>query len=278
MAQTRKTQEDQSTIRALKRGLAALRVVNEEGPLAPTDLALRLDLPRSTAHRLLASLAELGYVVRDFDGRYRIGDAARALGDRAGALDPLVEAAMPVMRAVTSHLVWPVSLAVRDGLGMAVRATTHDASPLTFGAHLQLASGFLGFGTSTAGKLYLASLPAAGRSALLDVGTCPQRATLERELPRIAAEGWAQTLNPRADGCGGQTASIGVPIVVEGTFRAALVIYYFHRALADQAAQLRCLPVLREAAAKIAARLQTPSHTMDALPPMLPVALFAARS
>jgi IclR family acetate operon transcriptional repressor len=60
-------------------------------------IAAALALPKSSAHRLLASLARRGLVDRDADGRYQPGIALVALG--LGALEraPVVRAARPVL-------------------------------------------------------------------------------------------------------------------------------------------------------------------------------------
>jgi len=51
---------------------------------AEHEVARTLDLPTSTAHRLLTSLNSRGYVVRANGGRYRLGPAAIALGRQIG--------------------------------------------------------------------------------------------------------------------------------------------------------------------------------------------------
>jgi IclR family acetate operon transcriptional repressor len=66
---------------------------------AEHEVARTLDLPTSTAHRLLTSLTSRGYMVRTNGGRYRLGPAAVALGRRAGD-----QAVAPTMRAAIERL------------------------------------------------------------------------------------------------------------------------------------------------------------------------------
>ena len=66
---------------------------------AEHEVARTLDLPTSTAHRLLVSLTSRGYVVRTTGGRYRLGPAAIALGRRAGD-----QAVVPTLRTAIERL------------------------------------------------------------------------------------------------------------------------------------------------------------------------------
>ena len=72
---------------------------------AEHEVAAALDLPTSTAHRLLTSLRSRGYVVRARSGRYRLGPAAMALGRRAsnGALAPSLRAALERVASETGE-------------------------------------------------------------------------------------------------------------------------------------------------------------------------------
>ena len=63
------------TSRSLERGLAILSSFNSDRPLiGVSELSRDLDLSRSTAHRYIATLAQLGYLQQDRDSkRYRLG-------------------------------------------------------------------------------------------------------------------------------------------------------------------------------------------------------------
>ncbi len=61
-----------TAVPALARGLAAMRLLSAEGPLAMEAVASRLSLPRSSAFRLLETLRTLGYAERDPARRYRL--------------------------------------------------------------------------------------------------------------------------------------------------------------------------------------------------------------
>lgn len=66
-------------------------------PVGVTAVGRALRLPKSSAHRLLASLARRGLVEQDDDGRYRPGMALVALGLGVLEREPVVMAARPVL-------------------------------------------------------------------------------------------------------------------------------------------------------------------------------------
>jgi DNA-binding IclR family transcriptional regulator len=66
-------------------------------PQGVTAIGRALGLPKSSAHRLLASLGRRGLVERDPGGRYRPGIGLLALGLGALEREPVVAAARPVL-------------------------------------------------------------------------------------------------------------------------------------------------------------------------------------
>lgn len=69
----------------------------QKTPVGVTSLGRALHLPKSSAHRLLASLAKHGLVERDGEGRYRPGMGLVALGLGVLEREPVVAAARPVL-------------------------------------------------------------------------------------------------------------------------------------------------------------------------------------
>jgi DNA-binding IclR family transcriptional regulator len=80
------------------------RLSAEPSPQGVSDLGRALGLPKSSVHRLLASLARRGLVERDERGRYRPGIALLALGLGALEREPLAAAARPLLEAETRAL------------------------------------------------------------------------------------------------------------------------------------------------------------------------------
>ncbi len=59
-------------VSSLERGLRILELLAEHGSLKVSEVATLLGTHRSAAHRFLATLKELGYVVQDSASRYRL--------------------------------------------------------------------------------------------------------------------------------------------------------------------------------------------------------------
>jgi len=81
--------------------------------LGLSEIGRALDLPKSSCHRLLASLVDRDIVERDERGRYRPGLALLSLGLGAQAQEPVVRAARPVLEAEAMDLGETVFLVAR---------------------------------------------------------------------------------------------------------------------------------------------------------------------
>lgn len=103
--------------RTLARGLAVLQALatDPEGATV-AGLSAQTGLDRAVLYRLLATLGECGYVVRDDDSRrYRLGVTLIELGARAARGLEVRRHALPGMRALMEQARETVCLAVRDG-------------------------------------------------------------------------------------------------------------------------------------------------------------------
>jgi len=95
---------------------------------AVTDLAARLGVPKSHAHRLLQTLVEQGYAVQDEDRRYRIGMEPLVVSKALLANHPLRRAARPILHrlAVATGLDAIVSIPHRGGSALVLAAVHPD--------------------------------------------------------------------------------------------------------------------------------------------------------
>ena len=85
-------------------------------PLTLTALSQHFNLSKATMHRILVTLRERGYVVRDpITARYGFGLTATRLVQQAGVAESLTEACWPAMRWLWNRTEETVLLAVRDG-------------------------------------------------------------------------------------------------------------------------------------------------------------------
>ena len=96
-----------SRVQSIERAFAVLGAL-ADGPIGVTEVADRADLPKSTAARLLASLAREGVVEQvPGDTRYRLGprlvDARRAGSGRAASLATLARPSLAALAATAGE-------------------------------------------------------------------------------------------------------------------------------------------------------------------------------
>ncbi|MCC7218199.1 MAG: helix-turn-helix domain-containing protein [Burkholderiales bacterium] len=104
-------------VQSLTRGLSLLEALaRAEGGLTLTDLAHRVTLAPSTAHRLLATLEKMGYVYQGGElGRWYIGLQAFAVGSSFLANRDFVAQSHPYMRRLMEQSGETANLGILDG-------------------------------------------------------------------------------------------------------------------------------------------------------------------
>src|SRR6201989_1063217 len=123
--------ESTRPIRALIRGLDALAVLNSRDGATVSEVAHDIRLPRTTVYRILETLSESGFVLRDpADERYRI--TVRVKGLSTGFEDEswVAVVAVPQMDSLVDEIAWPLHLCTASGAKLTIRATTHHAAAL----------------------------------------------------------------------------------------------------------------------------------------------------
>jgi DNA-binding IclR family transcriptional regulator len=197
------------------------RLHEESSPMGVTALGLALGVPKSSAHRLLASLCRRGLVEQDDRGRYRPGIGLVALGLGALEREPLVAAARPVLEAEALALGETVFLVVaRSGrlvvLDKAEGTGFLRAAPRV-GSEVPLHA-------TAVGKLFLALDPAAVKRPPGD----PERFTehtlrglaLDRAVALARERGFAESREEWIPGL----CVIAAPVEARGVVRAALAV------------------------------------------------------
>lgn len=125
--------------RAVHRALELLTSVVESGPIALSDLARMVELPPSTAMRMLRALEHWDYVGKDTDGRYVTGVRfARAAFDAEPAsAQALNDLGAPVLRDLTAETGESTYLAVEGAANTCVYLrevqSTHPIRHVGFG-------------------------------------------------------------------------------------------------------------------------------------------------
>lgn len=102
----------------LKSVVAALDLLDcfrDAAQLGVTDVARQLGIAKSSAHRLLTSLCDRGFVRRDPEtGRYQLGLHMFELGQLALARTPLRQHAMPILEDLRLRTGFTIHLAIPD--------------------------------------------------------------------------------------------------------------------------------------------------------------------
>ena len=102
------------TMSLLERYALILGVFPGGTALSLAEVTTRTALPRSTTHRLLVELADVGWLARS-GTKFELGMALFELGERVGLKHRLRTAALPFMQDLFSVTEQTVHLAVRDG-------------------------------------------------------------------------------------------------------------------------------------------------------------------
>jgi IclR family transcriptional regulator, mhp operon transcriptional activator len=242
-------------VRAFSRGLQVLEFLNVRNPASVADVARAARMARTTAFRMLETLADDGYVDRvEPDGRYRLTSKVRNLAGGFEDESWIAEVARPEMKALSAQSRWPVAIATLSGGAMLVRETTDHDTPLVFD---RTSTGFrvpvLG---SASGRAVLAFLPEMARESLLTLvldseGGGLDRSYWRRLLEDVRKAGYAVYSRP-----GAREGSLAAPIFgQDGVVRAALSTRYFEAVLTRPQALDSLLPSLKATAQAIGARL-----------------------
>ncbi|MCW2633752.1 MAG: Transcriptional regulator, IclR family [Blastococcus sp.] len=205
------------------RALAILDAFDATSPrLSLSEIAERSKTPLTTAHRLLAELAEWGALARRTDGRYEIGSKLWDLGLLAPVQLELRQVAAPFLMDVHTTIRDTVHLAVRDGLSALYveRVSGRESVPVvsSVGSRLPLHA-------TGVGKVLLAAAPPEVEAEVLRSLTRITRYTvadpgrLRRELAEVRRRRYARTSEEMSPGA----ASLAVPVTVERRSGPAVV-------------------------------------------------------
>lgn len=243
-------------LRSLKRGLKVLALLNQAETVSIIELARHLDLPRTTAERILLTLVAEGYVQRVPDAkRYRL--SAKVCSLSGGFSDDcwIVHIASPLLFKVTEKIGWPLAIAMPSGDKMLLRATTDPATSLWLnrrrvGSEVPILN-------SSSGLVAYAFASAVEQSVLRHVllmSTDPynrERAAAEHALDMLLEpvrnNGFAFQPPPNND----PEQSISFPIFVGGKYVASLLMIYMTRSMSSTTVIEKYAPHLRELAREI---------------------------
>jgi DNA-binding IclR family transcriptional regulator len=187
------------SVHSVNRAISILQVLARRGPTALTDLAVELDIHKSTIFRLLSTLESRGLVDQNSSrGRYQLGYGIVQLAAGATRKLDLSVVSRRICEELAEEVGESVEIAVLDNgsvltvdqvIGAAAMTTIHwvgRRSPLH---------------ATSAGKVFLASMPADERRACLPgnlerftENTITSRARLEEQLDAVREQGYGFTV------------------------------------------------------------------------------------
>ena len=239
-----------SSLRSVGSALDVLECFATDGELGVSDIARKLGVAKSTAHRLLQTLVSRGFVEQDREtGLYRLGIHIYELGALALARNQLRHAALPTLRQVAAMTGLTVNLAVPDGPDVVFVERIENIDGLRILGHVGRR---LPGHTTSSGKVIAAFNPAvdqARRAAGFPprVGrTVRTEADWDRCLTDVRTQGYAVSTSESFDG----TTSVAVAILDNrGTAVASISLFGPTESIAPQVERL--VPLLRAASNRI---------------------------
>ena len=247
-----------ASLQSLERALAVLEALRGESPsLGLTDLATRLCLPKSTAHRLLFTLSTAGFLARTPEGKYRLGLRLWELGCAAVHGLSVRDAARPIMEDLVRRTGETVHLSVLEQGGVVYIDRVDGTNPIRLHSTI---GGRAPAHATASGLALLASQDAATCVAAerhlprFTSRTITTPAALRRTLQEVRRQGFASSAGAWYEGSAGVAAPIRSHA---GTVVAGLSIAGPAERITDRVAELSAL--VKEAAAQVSRLLGAPA-------------------
>ncbi|GGG27202.1 hypothetical protein GCM10007304_46290 [Rhodococcoides trifolii] len=241
----------------LQRSALVLGAFPGGGALSLAEVVTRTGLPRSTSHRLLVDLVDLGWVSRR-GTMFELGMGLFELGERVGLKHRLRTAALPFMQDLFAVTEQTVHLAVRDGHDAVYVEKIHGHSSLPLPSQI---GGRLPLTCTAVGKALIAPEDVAVREEILarPLRRCTPRSitdpkVLRRELDSIRRTGVALEREEAASG----GCCLAAPVLVSGKPIAALSVSVPTQSFAPEL----LAPAVRTAALALG-RLLARTSTLD---------------
>ena len=246
-----------SRVQSIERAFAVLGALGD-GPIGVTEVAEKVDLPKSTAARMLASLAREGAVEHVPGGtRYRLGAQIVSLAAGVVPTRSIVALAHPVLVELASAVGEAAGLSVAEGF------VVHYVDQVDT-SHQVLVRDWTGtrlpMHAVSSGQVFLAHMaPLAVDRLLADPlerftpRTLVEAAAMRERLRGVQVDGYAWTSDEFAEGIN----SVAAPIVdAAGDVSAAVHVHGPSYRFPPAGAEITIALQLLAAAARISARLR----------------------
>jgi len=239
-----------SGLKSVGSALDVMECFATDGELGVSDIARRLGVAKSTAHRLLQTLASRGFVEQVVhSGQYRLGMHVYELGALALARNELRHAALPFLRQVATATGLTVNLSVPDGPDIVFVERIENSDGVRILGHFGRR---LPAHTTSSGKAIAAWNPKADL-ARRRAGFPPRvshtvrtEADWEGCLDNVRKVGYAVSHSESFDGA----SSVAVPVIFRRVAIASISVFGPSEVIRPQVDRL--VPVLVAASRRIA--------------------------
>lgn len=240
-------------LKSLKRGLKAMMLINRQGSLAISELSRTLELPRTTAERVLMTLLAEGFVDRDPQTkRFFLTERVRALSGGYADDSWIAHVAAPLLFDLTREIGWPLCIATSVGEYMRLRLTTDPATSLSL--HRRHIGSEIAMAISSSGIVNLAFLDPEQQRIMLHILRESDDPAQEaaRDANRIDyAIAQARDLGYSFGLDLGRERSVSVPIMGQGRIKAVLLMVFMARGLTHDQVIENFVPRLKAMAVEI---------------------------
>jgi DNA-binding IclR family transcriptional regulator len=238
-----------SGLKSVGSALDVLECFATDGELGVSDIARRLGVAKSTAHRLLQTLVSRGFVEQDqHSGQYRLGIHLYELGQLALARNELRHAALPTLRQVAQATGLTVNFSVPEGADVVFVERIENRDGVRILGHFGRR---LPSHCTSSGKVIAAFNPSAYH-ARLNAGFPPRLSNTVRTADDWAAvvevartKRFAESHGESFDGA----SSVAVPVLSRGTAIASVSVFGPTEQVAPAVGQL--VPLLTAASRRV---------------------------
>lgn len=247
------TTQTHEPVRAVQRALSLLRVMNEREVWTLEALQAKTALPKSTVHRLLATLQAEHYVYsgEEMYGRYRLTHTVRNLSQGVTEKNRLADVARPILIAATKKLKWPFAVGVIDHHVVRANVCTMAYSP--YATRPTCLGQSYDLFTTALGNAYLAFCDSAERRILVTLAGGCRLDVLRQMIRATRSKGYGLRAGREHD----ETSAIAVPIF-DGSndLIGVLACSTFSASLAPEWLA-KVVPAARDAAREIGIQLRS---------------------
>ena len=248
-------------VTAVLRALEVLRIINDRNQATVTEIHRLTRLPKPTILRMIETLINAGYVIREGERAiYAATGKCLLLSNGFRAHDRMTAAAAPLLAAFRKKIGWPSDIGIFDGDAMVIAATSRDLGVMTLNRKVGTRTPML---LSALGRAYLAFCGEeecelivdrlrANSDPLNEIARSPGKVRELRE--QIHSRGYALTDKTYLDQTyEGLIWGIGVPIIADGRVAAAMNVMFLRGAMSLEAGVAELVPSLQGAAREIGA-------------------------